>query len=327
MERSSVRLEFEQVLSGPNGRMIVLRQSPFLFAAVNHNYHASLLIRASLEPSEVLNDGHGFAVRATRTGTNDYVQITSTERGIPVLFVKLVEYILERISTSASTNEGTKMLRRSIDEYRLFASQPHGRLSEGLVRGILAEMMFLREIVELGTSVEDALKSWRGPWSKSGLGLHDFVFPNGRGVEIKSTRQPPVSIRVSSHLQLVPMDQTLDLLILPLEVASSSSEFSVSFRDYALETGEIFRCSSAYASETWDSALNALLLDLNDEWYDRYSFVAGEWLRYQVKEGFPHLDISPVPSGIENVRYSLNLMALAPFAAPIEALYEEIREL
>jgi hypothetical protein len=39
-----------------------------------------------------------------------------------------------------------------------------------------------------------------------------------------------------------------------------------------------------------------------------------------VKESFPHLDIPALPAGIIDVRYSLELPRLAPFAAPFNEL-------
>ena len=83
MEVASLRSLFEQVLAGTSGRMVVLGQTPFMFAAVNDNSRASLFIRVSLAPSQVVSDGQGFSVSTTRSGSNDYVQITASDGGLP----------------------------------------------------------------------------------------------------------------------------------------------------------------------------------------------------------------------------------------------------
>ena len=49
----------------------------------------------------------------TRSGSNDYVQITASDGGLPPLFLKLVEYLLERVSVATTTDEGIDA--RSID--------------------------------------------------------------------------------------------------------------------------------------------------------------------------------------------------------------------
>lgn len=324
MEVASLRSLFEQVLAGTSGRMVVLGQTPFMFAAVNDNGRASLFIRVSLAPSQVVSDGQGFSVSTTRSGSNDYVQITASDGGLPPLFLKLVEYLLERVSVATTTDEGIDALIRSIEEYRRFVGQRRGRLSESLVRGTFAELVLLRTLITAGMSAADAVKAWRGPWAKAGLGVHDFTFADGRGIEVKSTHQPPGTIRVSSPGQLVPIGQALDLLVLPVEDAPRDSGAAVPFRQYAQQLGEALVSAGPSAAETWDAALDALTLDLSDEWYDRYRFLPGDWLRFQVRDGFPHLDIPSLPAGMIDVHYSLELLRLSPFAARFDALLGEL---
>lgn len=324
MEVASLRSLFEQVLAGTSGRMVVLGQTPFMFAAVNDNGRASLFIRVSLAPSQVVSDGQGFSVSTTRSGSNDYVQITASDGGLPPLFLKLVEYLLERVSVATTIDDGIDALIRSIEEYRRFVGQRRGRLSESLVRGTFAELVLLRTLITAGMSAEDAVKAWRGPWAKAGLGVHDFTFADGRGIEVKSTHQPPGTIRVSSPGQLVPIGQALDLLVLPVEDAPRDSGVAVPFRQYAQQLGEALASAGPSAAETWDAALDALTLDLSDEWYDRFRFLPGDWLRFQVRDGFPHLDIPSLPAGMIDVHYSLELLRLSPFAARFDALLGEL---
>lgn len=324
MDGSPVKPLFEQVLAAASGRMMVIGQTPFMFAAVNDNGRAALFIRVSLAPSQVVSDGQGFSVKTTRSGRDDYVQITAADRGLPPLFLNLVDYVLERVSATASVGEGVDILIRSIEEYRRFVGQRRGRLSESLVRGTFAELIFLRTLIASGMGAHDAVAAWRGPWARVGLGVHDFTFPDGRGIEVKSTHQPPGTIRVSSPGQLVPSDQPLDLIVLPVEDALHDSSAAIPFRKYAQETGEAVALAGPVASDKWEAALDALTLDLSDEWYDKYRFLPGEWRRFEVKSGFPHLDIPALPSGIVDVRYSLELLRLAPFVAPFGALLSDL---
>ena len=123
MDAPVVEQLFEQVLAAESGRMMVIVQTPFMFAAVNDNGRAALFIRVSLAPAQVVSDGQGFSVKTTRSGNNDYVQITASDRGLPPLFLKLVEYVLGRVAASTSVDEGTEQLIRSIEEYRRFVGR------------------------------------------------------------------------------------------------------------------------------------------------------------------------------------------------------------
>lgn len=324
MTSASLKSLFEQVLNASSGRMVVVGQTPVMFAAVNDNGRAALFVRVSLTPSQVVSDGQGFSVQTTRSGKNDYVQITATDRGLPPLFLKLVEYVLERVSAATSVDEGAEVLTRSIEEYRRFVGQRRGRLSESLVRGTFAELLFLRKLIASGMNAEDAVTAWRGPWAKAGLGVHDFTFSDGRGIEVKSTHQPPGTIRVSSPSQLVPLGQPLDLVVLPIEDAPIASSAAISFRQYAQQTGEAVSGAGPSAAAKWVLALEALTLDLSDEWYDKYRFLPGEWRRFEVRQGFPHLDLPSLPAGIIDVRYSLELLRLTPFVKPFSELLREM---
>jgi hypothetical protein len=324
MESGSMKSIFEEVLASPSGRMVVLGQSPLLVAAVNDTGRAALFVRATLGPTQVVSDGQGFSVKTTRSGENDYVQITAADRGVPSLFLTLVSYVIERVSAANSADDGVEALTRSIEEYRRFVGQRRGRLSEAVVRGTFAELLFLRTLIAAGMSAGEAVTAWRGPWAKAGLGVHDFTFADGRGVEVKSTRQPPGRIRVSSPSQLTPTNQPLDLVVLPIEEAPARSNSSMAFRQYAERTGELIALAGPTAAETWDDALEALNLDLSDEWYDRYRFVPGEWRRFEVAPGFPHLYLPSLPGEITDVRYSLELAKLATFARPFGSLFTEM---
>ena len=313
---------FRAVLSQGDRRMRVIRTTPFLLAAVNESGHAALYVRVSLAPSYVLADGRGFTVKTTRSG-DDYVQITADAPGLPPLFLKLVEYIVERIPENASRDEGAVALMSSIDEFRSFVSRRGGRLSEPEVRGTFAELWYLQHLLDSGMNALVAVGAWRGPWSKIGLGLHDFTFEEGPGIEIKSTRQPPTTIRVSSANQLIPSSEPLELLVLPLEQSRGTNTQAVPFRDFATDLGNRLRATGSEAGEIWDDSLSALHLDLSDEWYDRYRFLPGSWRRFEVIEGFPYLDIANLPLGIVDIQYSIELNRLVDFEIPFGIPAEE----
>jgi len=320
MESHVIKEHFERALGGESGKFVAMTSVPFVLAAVNADGHAAIFARVTLPSTQTISDGRGFAVKTVRSGNEDYVQITSEERGLPPIFLKLAEYVVERVTSARTPTEATELLSRSVDEYRRFVGLRRGRLSEALVRGTFAELRFLRELTASGMDAATAITAWRGPWAKAGLGVHDFTFADGRGVEVKSTHQPPNAVRVSSPYQLVPSDQPLDLLVLPVEDAPSGSSEGISFRHYAAGIGEDIAAASPLAAGKWDAALEALALDLTDEWYDKYRFLPGKWLRFEVRDDFPHLDMPALPAGIVDVRYSLEIPRLAPFARSFNEL-------
>lgn len=319
-----MRSYFEQVLAGEPGKMMVLEQKPFMFAAVNDGGRAALYIRVSLPPQSIVSDGEGFSVRVTRVGSDEYVRILSEGKDVPTLFVKLSEYVVERVSAESESKAGGTTLIQAIKEFRDFVNLKRGKLSEETVRGTFAELLFLDILLSQGISAAEAVAAWRGPWSRAGIGLHDFTFPTGRGIEIKSTRLPAKAVRVSSPAQLLPGTEQLDLLVLPIENATGQSDTVVEFRRFASEIGERIAMADPNAFNAWADALKALGLDLDDTSYDSYRFMPSTWHRYEVREGFPHLPLSSIPAGLSEVRYSIELHYLTPFTRSFDELLEEL---
>ena len=321
---ATIKTQFERVLVGVPGQIVVLTPAPFAISATNDGGRAALLVRVSLAPGRVIRDGQGFTVSTARSGSDEYVKIAASDRGLPPLFLKLAEYVVERVTATSSGEQGVEVLVNAFEEFRRFTAFRRGRLPEPLVRGTFAELVLLRALLARGMDPTEAVSAWRGPDAKAGLGVHDFTFANGRGIEVKSTRQPPGTIRVSSPSQLVPSSEPLDLLVLPLEDAPEGSRTALPFRSYALETGHLFTSASPIAADKWNAALDVLSLDLEDEWYDQYQFIPGEWRRFEVREGFPYLDVASLPAGVIDVRYSLELARLAPFSAQLGDLLQRM---
>lgn len=323
----SIRAAFEQALASTGERrMVVVSQVPVLIAAVNEGGRAALYVRVPLRPEQALGDGRGFSVKTSRNGENDYVQIASVDAGLPALFLKLAEYVVERVESERTVESATVALLQSVEDYRRFVGTRSGRLSESVVRGTFAELCFLDLLIDEGVPALVAVSAWRGPWAKSGLGVHDFTFINGQGVEVKSTRQPPTRVRVSSPAQLVPSDRQIDLLVLPVERQQNGSATAVSFRRHALGIASRLADAGDVAVESWRAALTVLGLDLRDEWYDQFRFVPGEWQRYRVMDGFPSLELSSTHAAVVDIRYSLELSRLTTFLAPLAALLDGLRQ-
>lgn len=315
---------FKQVITKGDRRMIAISQRPCLIAAVNDGGRAALFVRVSLASGQFVTDGRGFTVAVTRSGSDDYVQITAKERGVSPLFLSLVEYVFARVTSVNTSAEAAEELVQAVEDYRRFVGKKSGRLSEELIRGTFAEMMFLGSLVEVGMDSDEALTAWRGPWAKAGIGTHDFTFPDGRGIEVKSSRHPLKTVRVSSPQQLVPSEQSLDLIVLPVEEAPTAATHAKSFRELARSLGLKFKAAGPSVFEKWTTALEVLSLDVHDEWYDRYRFIPGAWRRYQVDDRFPRLDVANLPAGIVDIRYSIDLHRLTALAAPYDGLFEEM---
>jgi hypothetical protein len=322
MRRDEIVASFERVLTGIDGQVDSLPHPWLTVLAQNHDRHVALVVKVTLRPEQIIGDGHGFTVKTERGGKDDYVRVTCTDDNL-LMFSNLVEYAFESSVKAKSFDTALSAFIDAIDYVRRYGVTPRmGRLSEEEIRGIFAELLLLRALIDGGHDIGEVIAAWRGPFALVGIGLHDFTFPDGRGIEVKSTRQPPSTVIVSSPTQLQPSGTPLDLVVLPLEnVAQGTS--GIGFRDLVIETGAIVQAHSQASADQWDGALKNLHLEPTDEWYNKWRFRPGDWLRFSVTNGFPYIDLVTIPPGIVNVKYALELQRLAPFTHPFVTLVQK----
>ena len=319
MTSSDIEKAFHRVLEGQSYQVVQLENPWLRIFAQNYKSHAALLIRATIPEESSVADARGFSVETDRSGNDDYVRITSEEKGFPEIFKKMVELVCERTSTQTSLPAALDVLTETIAELKHFFGRRSGRLSHEEVQGIFAELLLLNILVHATSQPRIVVSSWRGPSAQEGLGLHDFTFPSGRGIEVKSSHQPATEIRVSSPEQLVVSGDQLDLLVLPVESKPLAGRDSRNIRQLVNE------CLSSLENDSESQialleSLGKIGLDHEDEFYDSWNFVPGNWRRYRVIEGFPQIKSDQIPRGILKVTYSIALNTIDEYASDFEEL-------
>ena len=314
---TTIQGAFAAALAGKNERVVQIPHPRVTFLAQNFNGRPALIAKLSLRPEQVVPDGRGFSVTTDRSGADDFVRIASTDSSLSLLFLKLVDYVLERTAQTDGSLDPASLLVTAISEFKRFSQRKPGRLSEDEIRGLLAELLLLIRL-QGGNPARtwDVFDSWGGPFGA----VHDFEFAAGNALEVKSTHRPPTEVRISPPAQTSPLPDGVDLLVLPLERVGLDTGAELRFVDVVNEVGALASAHGGDVVEVWESALIALGLDITDEYYEQWRFVTGDWLRFVVSDAFPRIDADAVPSGIVKVAYSLRLDALVAFAANFDEL-------
>lgn len=312
---TAVHQAFVAALEGRNDRVVQLAHPHITFLAQNLAGKPALVAKVELSADLVVPDGRGFTVTTYRSGVDSFVRIASNEAGVALLFLKLVDYVLERTAEARDSREAAALLVSAVDEFKRFTQRRSGRLGEDEIRGLIAELLLLIEI-QAGdaTRTWEAFNAWGGPFGA----LHDFEFAEGNAIEVKSTHRPPSEIRISTPAQTQPIPDGLDLVVLPLEKVAPGADADINFIELVEEVSALAVARGGDVADLWDSALIALGLDLTDQYYEQWRFARGEWLRFRVVDGFPGISEGDLPSGVVKVTYSLRLEALGAFAADFE---------
>lgn len=319
----SVEEAFDTVLSGETLRIVQFPHPWLKIFAQNDNGHAALLIKSDLPREVVVGDARGFSIKTSRQSGDQYIRFVSDQAGCPPIFAKLADHLIETTAPSGSEAESIVRLSEAVSNLKRFFSRRPGRLTHDQAQGLFSEIQVLSRLVRSGLKVDQAASAWKGPFSRSGTGLHDFTFPNGAGIEVKSSNQPATEVRVSSTNQLVPGDVGLDLVVVPIETTVQNVNGSLSLRD-AVAVLRALVADSPDASETIHNALEEFGVNFEDEYYEQWRFMPGIWKVYQVESGFPFVDVEHIPRGIIRVSYSLSLADLQNFEVEVDSFLDRV---
>lgn len=198
---------------------------------------------------------------------------------------------------------------------RLWRKQFSGTLTDEEQKGLVAELMFLREFWLDLLDDDSAIAGWVGPEPAS----QDFR-DGFRAVEVKSRPPSKNSFIVSSVDQLW-FDGELFVAVYPIAMVGKSDGTAMSLR--ILVDSVRHSLMSADSKERFEASLiNCGYLDRQE--YEEERFIVAHPTFYQVGEGFPKLLEDQVPAGIEGVRYSVSLNWCENFIVEKEEFKEKM---
>jgi hypothetical protein len=314
---SEVREGFLLVLASANYRIVQLEHRWLDLFLQNYDGRASLLVRENVPQDLHIEEGRGYTVVRESGGESVALRLTSRDVGANAIFVRLVDFLIDKTSQASSKLEALFLLRAAINEFKHFSSRKTGLLSLEQVRGLFAELLVLRALLQSGRSGPSVLAMWKGPHAAEGVGLHDFVFPSGDALEVKSSSHPSSEVRVSSSTQLMPTANDLFLIVIPLETLPGSGGGGLSITQLISECTELMGSGDQLTLEVFFEDLASVGFDPKDDHYTQWHFEESTWKCFQVREGFPYLDIEGIPRAITKIRYSLELQFLREYEVPV----------
>lgn len=234
----------------------------------------------------------------------------SLRRAFATVMVAAWERSLESDSPDASLSSFLVAVR---DLKQLFGRSRSGFSAEEL-RGLMAELLTIQRLIDVGGDAERVLAGWKAPWGS----VRDFVFSATHSLEVKSARPDSGTITVSSVSQLDQEDHGLQLAVWPLVETDVDSPRSVGFADVLSDLRA--KCAgNENATQYLDDAIVALgLVNAEDELED-VAFSSGECAVYDVKDDFPRIRAGEIADQIRDVSYTLRTGDLSKFAAELDS--------
>lgn len=222
------------------------------------------------------------------------------------LFFALCETLTESLRPLNDSAAALTIALTHLKRWKAFLSGRRIRiLSPEEIRGLFAELRFLRSLYTEHLSEAATVEAWCGP-----NGVHqDFVFGN-TAVEIKAlSGKERNTVRISSEDQLQPICDNLFLAVFRLS-EMSEAEQALSLND-AVRTIEA-ELQDAAALEELSLRLAAYgYVEMRE--YDEPKLIVTGQRFYRVTDGFPRLIRSELPDGVTRVAYEIELETIAPF--------------
>lgn len=221
-------------------------------------------------------------------------------------------------STREAENELKVMtvLLKRLKRWHLFLNKSRTRiLSESEQKGLIGELIFLRDYLLPKFTPEEVLSFWQGPLDAT----QDFAVLD-TAVEVKcrlGTSKPSVSI--SSAEQLVPQLDILLLFVVTLSKGAHDQPDVINLPIIINEISSIMEDADPESMQHFtDLLLTAGYLNLPE--YSDYHFVHSNSEVYEVADGFPRLRGADIPNGVACVRYDVLLDYCRPYNRELSIL-------
>lgn len=222
------------------------------------------------------------------------------------LFLALCQTLINALDPATSSDQGMTIALTHIRRWRAFlAARKSRRLSDEEVRGLWAELQYLRALYVGRLTPVAAIDAWTG----ADMLQQDFIFGN-MAVEVKSlSGRHRNTVRISSEDQLATVADELFLVTHKLTVgADSIGALSLNALVNAIEE----ELGDGDALEQFSQKL-ADFGYLPVATYDLPEFAVAARQTFRVEKEFPRLVRADLPAGIARVSYEIELEAIADF--------------
>jgi hypothetical protein len=280
-----------------------------LYVGLNTEMTRELVLVADAVPPEVAKRFKAFEIATTPRADGRYaLSVRLRRKELSRLFSHLCEDLVEASRGCTQPNAVRFVSERIARWERLLSRDREGLLTEDALRGLVAELVFLKDLAIPHKGSIEALQGWRGP-----LGApHDFQFATA-AVEVKSVTET-LTAMISSAEQLDSSGERLFLSAVRLHGTTEVLPDSFSVAELVQSLRDVFESDAVCAAE-FDAKLS--LLGYGDaREYEARRFVVKEVRHFEIDPGFPRLVPSMLPAGLVSVGYGVDLRRCEPFRRP-----------
>lgn len=269
--------------------------------------HKSLVIVSETSADKITSSKSIEAACNLRKDGSYAISFTLINREQEDVFISMSSDIIEYSRVEQRPIDSLKrVLRRYAAWMKLLDHKRNALLSSNAQKGLLAELLFLKEEIEKGIQPSVVVAGWVGPDGAD----QDFIYEDGWH-EIKATGVSSSQVTISSVEQLDNPGEG-ELVVFRIDKCAPAHSGAITL--YAM-VHVLFEMMASNVKALDDFVLklgSAGYIDMQE--YDEQSFAVSERHSYLVDDAFPRIVRESLPVEIVNAEYQLDLPSLNPWA-------------
>lgn len=225
------------------------------------------------------------------------------------LFYSLCQDLLRATITSKTPETASGIILTRLRRWQKFLkSERPDILPEEKIKGLIGELLFIRNQLIPKYGCTDAIKFWQGPEGSP----QDFNI-NQIAVEVKCQMGGSIpSVKISSADQLHTQLQDLFLYVVTMGKSDLENSKSINLNQLVVQLESILnRESSASINRFEDLLIEAGYIF--SEKYDDYNYVVSASQIFKVVDNFPRIIPPDLKPGITKINYNISLADCAPY--------------
>ena len=282
---ANLRGQWEKTLRVERGYTLVDIELPECYVGYDEQLRRTLLILSDVE-SKIPPSSRSVEIRQRRRRDGKF-SLTLT-------------LLCEEESARDESSALKKFWQRYAHWQKLFDAATNDLLSDERQRGLIGELIFLREQLQRGREPLEAVEGWVGPLKEP----QDFSYGE-MWHEIKTVMEQAEKIRVAS-LEQLSLARRGELVVYRLAKTSIADGFTLN--SLVKNLSELL-AKKLVAAEKFEVLLFAAGYVRRAEYGEKFYRLA-ETMRFAVDENFPRLTRDNLPSAIVEASYSLSLRGL-----------------
>lgn len=231
------------------------------------------------------------------------------EQGNWEIFLSLCNDLVQATRQVKNSSAAVQAILRRLVRWQDFLKKNRDdSLTEESIKGLIGELLFIRNYLVPAFGASQAIKFWQGP-----EGLPQDFNVNSSAIEVKCQSGASLPyVRITSVDQLCPQLPEMYLFVVTLGKTKPEAEDAINLPGLVSNIRTSLELDSSSQIERFNDLLH-MLGYLDSERYLAFSYVLVGEKMFQVKEGFPRICSKDIHPGIEYLSYSISLAECDPF--------------